>query len=210
MDMNAAIVSGFGPVNQRTGLARVSIMRGVARDSSVPGVRVARERPTPVRLDPPEPFDVFYRRELVGIIALARALCGPALADDIAQEAMLAVYRRWDEVALLDLPVAWVRRVTVNLATSGLRRRAAEARALLRLGARRADYSDLDPAHEDFWADVRRLPRRQAQVAALHYVDDLSVADVAGVLGCSEGTVKQHLARARKSLAGPARTWTEQ
>jgi len=185
-------------------------MSGVVQHSSAPGGPAAGERAPTVRLDPPEPFEVFYRREFVTAVALARALSGPALADDVAQEAMLAAYRRWEEVSRLDLPVAWVRRVTVNIATSGLRRRAAEARALLRLGARRGDYAGLDPAHEDFWADVRRLPRRQAQVAALHYVDDLSVADIAVVLDCSEGTVKQHLARARKALAGPARTWTEQ
>ena len=185
-------------------------MSDVAQGSSASGGQAAREQAYIVRLHPPEPFDAFYRRELGGVIALARALCGPSLADDVAQEAMLAAYRRWEEVARLELPVAWVRRVTVNIATSGLRRRAAEARALLRLGARRRAYVDLDASHEVFWADVRRLPRRQAQVAALHYVDDLSVADIAATLGCSQGTVKQHLARARKALAGPARTWTEQ
>ncbi|MFZ2016770.1 MAG: sigma factor-like helix-turn-helix DNA-binding protein [Nocardioides sp.] len=54
---------------------------------------------------------------------------------------------------------------------------------------------------ERFWTEVRRLPRRQAQAAALYYALELSVADVAATLGCAEGTVKSHLSRARQELA---------
>ena len=43
-------------------------------------------------------FDDFYRAELPRLVALARALCGAATADDVAQEAMLAAYRRWRHV----------------------------------------------------------------------------------------------------------------
>lgn len=170
-------------------------------------------RPTPalvVTLRPPEPFEGFFRRELPRLVALARALCGPALADDAAQEALLVAYRRWPEVAALDRPDAWVRRVLVNLATSTLRRRSAEARALLRLGNRPTAYPELEPRNEQFWAAVRRLPRRQAQVVALHYVDDLGVADIADLLGITVGSVKQHLSRARQALAGSAHLWGEE
>ncbi|MDP9219733.1 MAG: ECF-type sigma factor, partial [Actinomycetota bacterium] len=48
---------------------------------------------------------------------------------------------------------------------------------------------------------VRSLPRRQAQVVALFYLYDLSVADVAATLELSEGSVKTHLSRARAALA---------
>ena len=59
----------------------------------------------------------------------------------------------------------------------------------------------MEDQHERFWAEVRQLPRRQAQVIALHYMYDLSVADVAATLGCAEGTVKVHLSRGRAALA---------
>ena len=72
---------------------------------------------------------------------------------------------------------------------------------MLRLRGRRDLTPVLEPADEDFWAEVRALPRRQAQVVALHYVYDLSVADVARTLEMSEGTAKTHLSRARTSLA---------
>jgi hypothetical protein len=59
-------------------------------------------------------FDDFYRAELPLLVALARALCGAAVADDIAQEAMLAAYRRWRPVGDLEHPEAWVRRTCGN------------------------------------------------------------------------------------------------
>ena len=49
-------------------------------------------------------------------------------------------------------------------------------------------------------AALRKLPRRQREVAVLLYVADLPVASVATVLGCSDGTVKQHASRARAAL----------
>ena len=51
------------------------------------------------------------------------------------------------------------------------------------------------------WAEVRRLPRRQAQCLALFYIYGCSVKETAEVIGCSEGTVKTHLARGRAAMA---------
>ena len=155
-----------------------------------------------ISIRPLETFDAFYRRQYPALVALARALTGrSALAEDLAQESMMVALRRWDEIALVDHPEAWVRRVCANLATSSFRRRQAEVRALLRLGGRRQESVELSPATEEFWAHVRQLPHRQAQSVALHYVLDLSVEDVAATLGVTTGTVKVHLSRARESLA---------
>jgi RNA polymerase sigma-70 factor, ECF subfamily len=155
-----------------------------------------------VELRVAESFDAFYRRELPALVAFARSLSGSAAADDIAQDAMLAAYRRWDHVSRLDLPVAWVRRVCANRAVSVLRRRAVEVRGLRRLLTQREPVGEpLPDEHEAFWAQVRQLPHRQAQVIALHYVYDLGVAEIALTLGCAEGTVKSHLFRGRATLA---------
>ena len=45
---------------------------------------------------------------------------------------------------------------------------------------------------------------------ALHYLEDMSIADVAATLGCAEGTVKQHLSRARATLAGRLADWRDE
>ena len=147
----------------------------------------------------PPPFEDFYRAELARLVALARGLCSPALAEDVAQEAMLVAYRKWRTVAELDRPDLWVRRVCANLAVSSFRRRMVEVRAVTRLAGRR-QLEPLSDGTEELWAAVRSLPKRQAQTAALRFVYDLPIADIALVLGCSEGTVKQHLSRARAAL----------
>jgi len=49
---------------------------------------------------------------------------------------------------------------------------------------------------------IGRLPARQQEAVALHYLLDLSVDDTAAAMGVTGGTVKAHLSRARESLGG--------
>jgi RNA polymerase sigma factor (sigma-70 family) len=151
----------------------------------------------------PGPFEQFYLEEYPRVVKLAYALSGSRTgAEDIAQEAFLRAYRDWDRVGSYEHQAAWVRRVAANLATSGLRRRLLEARALARLAARREPTLDPLPAENaDFWRAVRTLPQRQAQAVALYYLGDLSIQQTASVLDCAEGTIRAHLAKARRTLA---------
>lgn len=151
--------------------------------------------------DATKDFETFYRREYTGLLVLARVLAGPSVAEDVAQEAMLVVYRKWDDVQRLSSPVGWARSVCMHKAVSLARRRSVEQRVLRQLGSFRSPERDTADDHERFWALVRRLPLRQAQVVALHYAVDLGISDIATTLGCADGTVKAHLSRARTALA---------
>lgn len=147
-------------------------------------------------------FDELFASEYRRVVGLAFVLCGRrGVAEDIAQEAFTAAYRRWSRISHYDDPAAWVRRVAVNAATSVLRRRAREARAMARIAARR-EYA-VDPVLPDagLWEAVRDLPGRQARCVALRYLEDRSVADIAAVLGIAEATVRVHLHKARMTLA---------
>src|SRR5262245_17582911 len=148
-------------------------------------------------------FEAFFARELGSLEAIAYGLTGRrSLAEELAQEAMLAVYRRWDTVCAYDDPAAFARRVVANKAVSAFRRLAAEARALNRVRQRREPAGTvLGESDEALWAAVRRLPARQAQAVALRYVGDLDAAAIAAVLGCTEGNVRVLLHRARQALA---------
>ena len=149
----------------------------------------------------PEPFRDFYEREYRGLVALAYSLINDrTMADDIAQEALVAALRRWDHVAALESPLGWVRRVVAYKSVSLIRRRLAELRALTRVGSLADRRPDSPESDVDFWVMVRSLPRRQAQVVALHYVSDMSVLEIAATLGCKEGSVKASLFKARKTL----------
>jgi RNA polymerase sigma-70 factor (ECF subfamily) len=147
-----------------------------------------------------EDFMPFYEREYGGLVALAASLIRDrSMAEDIAQEALLAAYGRWPEVSALESPIGWVRRVVTNKSVSLIRRRVAELRAVARLASGAASDSAYE-SDTDFWRLVRSLPRRQAQVVALHYVSDMTVVDIAAILGCQEGSVKASLFKARKNL----------
>jgi RNA polymerase sigma-70 factor (ECF subfamily) len=157
------------------------------------------EGPLSFRASPTSAFDAFYRKHFPGAVALAHALAGPHAAEDIAQEAFWATFRKWED---LEHPERWLWRVIANRSRSALRRRYLEAGVLPRLRADAASVPDeASPDLEEFWAVVRALPKRQAQVVALLYVEELSTAEVAEVLGCSETTVRVHWHRARKRLA---------
>ncbi len=152
------------------------------------------------------PFEAFYLAEIAGLVTLAAGLCGRAQAEDVAQEAMLATYRRWRDVGRRDHPAAFARRVCANLAVSAFRRRMVEVRALVRLTDRtwtqgRAEVAGPTGVDDEFWTRVSSLPRRQAQCIALRYVYGLEVADIADTLGISTGTAKVHLYRGRHTLA---------
>jgi RNA polymerase sigma factor (sigma-70 family) len=169
----------------------------------VPGSATAAGDGAPGVVRLPGRFEHFYLEEYPRVVRLVYALSGSRVgAEDIAQEAFLRAYRDWERVGSYEHQAAWVRRVAANLATSGLRRRLAEARALARLAARREPALEPLPAEEaEFGRALRALPRRQGQAVALFYVEDLSVPQIAVVLDCAEGTVKAHLAKARHTLA---------
>jgi len=146
-------------------------------------------------------FDTFYREELPAMVALAAAITGSTLvAEDLAQEAMVRAYKRWDDIGSYDKPGAWLRRVTINLALSTRQRATAEVKARLRLG--RPVTLEAAPSHLDgVWDAVGRLPRQQRAAVALHYLEDRSVTEISEILDCSESTARVHLHRGRTALA---------
>lgn len=146
-------------------------------------------------------FEAFFRAEHPKLVAFAWALTGdPHTAGELAQEALLRAYRDWVKVGEYENPGGWVRRVVANLATDRHRRRRSEEAALSRMPPSEP-AALLDPATDHWWRAVRALPDGQRAAVALHYLEDLSVADVASTLGVAEGTVKTQLARARQTLA---------
>jgi len=171
--------------------------------------RTRIERMAEDLLDDPPPqyrslrsFDGFYRSEYREVVGLAFALSGSRIAaEDIAQDAFLAAHKRWEQVGRYEKPEAWVRRVVANLAVSAFRTRVREAGALARLKPRSSYLPSMPGEDAEFWKAVRALPRRQAQVIALHYLEDRPVADIAVTLGCAEATVKVHLHKGRAGLS---------
>jgi RNA polymerase sigma-70 factor (sigma-E family) len=129
-------------------------------------------------------------------------------AEDLVQEAFIRVARRWRRVAAMDKPVAYARRVLINLALDGAKRRSRQRAELEPQGsqpeltddsAARA-LQEIDDLAEFQWA-LAGLPSRQRAVLVLRYWADLPVAEVAATLSCSAGTVKSTASRAAAQLA---------
>ena len=148
-------------------------------------------------------FDDFYASQFARVVASVRPLAGSwAVAQEVTQEAFVDAFHRWEKISAYDRPEMWVRRAAMNRAVSSHRRRKAERRALRRHGPDRSETppSDADAAYAHLLALVAQLPRRQAAAVSLVYIDQLSTADAAEVMRCSESTVRSHLERARSRL----------
>jgi RNA polymerase sigma-70 factor (sigma-E family) len=128
-------------------------------------------------------------------------------AEDLVQETLLKVARRWNRVRAMDHPAAYARRILVNLVLHDAERRSRQRTELQpRDGAEAADESaaralrEIDDLAEFRWA-LAQLPARQRAVLVLRYWADLPVCEVAGILGRSEATVTSTASRAAARLA---------
>jgi RNA polymerase sigma-70 factor (ECF subfamily) len=148
-------------------------------------------------------FDTFYQSEYGRVFGIAYALVGDHdRADDVAQDAFVSLHRRWDDISQFDRPDLWVRRVAINGALSWRRRTVTELRALTRVASRIAiSGQTADGGSAEVWRFVQKLPRAQAMVVVLVFVDDLTLEQVGQVLGIATPTAKTHLQRAKRKLA---------
>jgi RNA polymerase sigma-70 factor (ECF subfamily) len=143
-----------------------------------------------------EEFRRFYASEYPDVAGYCLALTAdPALADELAQEAMTQVYVRW---ARLRTPRGYAFRVAANLARDHWRRRDRELATWSDLAAHAVPQLGADAT---VWDAVRRLPRAQRDVVLLHYLYDLPIADVATAIRRPVGTVKRRLHEGRALLA---------
>jgi RNA polymerase sigma factor (sigma-70 family) len=127
----------------------------------------------------------------VNVVTLAAG--SRAAAEDAVHEALA---RAWERGGIERLD-RWVLTVAMNLTRSRWRKLGRET-PLHELPMRAVEDSveDIDVLNE-----LRRLPRSQREVAALYYLLDLPVAEIAQLTGLSEGGAKHALFRARRTLA---------
>lgn len=153
-------------------------------------------------------FDDFVRDRSAVLLRTAYALVGDyGHAEDMLQTALLRTARRWTSAR--NAPEAYARQVLVNLCRDRvrwLRRRPPES--ILADGAEPPGVVDgavdgladeVGRRHSVIQA-LRGLPAAQRHVVVLRFLEDLSVAETADLLGISQGTVKSYTARALSSL----------
>lgn len=147
-------------------------------------------------------FEAFYQREYAAAVRLAFALTGRRdLAEELAQDSFLECLRRWEQISVYEDPGGWLRRVLTNRCISSGRRHLTELRLLVKLRGARPPGPSISEPSDRLWAAVRQLPKRQAQVVALAFVEDLDVRQIAATLGIGEESVRTHLRRGRAAIA---------
>lgn len=145
-------------------------------------------------------FRTYYAQVYRVAYGLARS---HEAADDLAQEAFVALYRRPPELADTSL-LAWLCRVALNRGANTLRGARREQERLARIGVEVAPDPFDDLLREEQRAMVRQvlaqLPERQAHILALRYAG-LSYAEIAPALGVAPGSIGTLLARAERAFA---------
>ncbi|WP_239158776.1 RNA polymerase sigma factor [Winogradskya humida] len=152
-------------------------------------------------------FDELYAAHYADLTVQLYAYFGDRQeAQDVVQEAFCRALARWRAVAAYDDPVAWIRRVAWNLAVSKWRRTRTALSFLRKHRAADEQVAGPSPERVALVAALATLPATQRRATVLHYLADMSIAEIADREGVPEGTVKSWLFRARASLAAQLTT----
>jgi RNA polymerase sigma-70 factor (ECF subfamily) len=155
---------------------------------------------------PPEDFESWAQNHWHRLLGIARIVTGdPTLADDVLQDCLVDIYQRWDRISGEGShPLAYAARIMGSKAAN--QRRTAWGRRVHVTD----DAAILDASGGEETGSIdnrmivagalRNLSARQRQVVAMHYLLDMSVADIAAELDQPTGSVTSDLTRARQRL----------
>lgn len=148
-------------------------------------------------------FHAFFERHYAELSRLAHLLTGEAdAADDLAADALVALWHRWDRVRAADHPVAYARGVVANLARTRIRSAVRERRRVALFWSQREEKTENPDVAGvvDVQEALRRLPFRKRACVVLRHAFDLSEKDTALALGISVGTVKSQTSKGMAEL----------
>jgi RNA polymerase sigma-70 factor (sigma-E family) len=142
-----------------------------------------------------------YERHADDAVGLAYLLTGDrGLAEDLVQDAFVRIASRFAHLRDPDVFGAYLRRSVVNLANSHFRRRRVERRHL-------QGTAGSEPAVEHDLAvgltlrdAIYRLPVRQRTALVLRFYEDLTEREIADIMRCRTGAVKQLVFRGMQTL----------
>ena len=161
---------------------------------AVMGARTGLLQPSRERL---EQLGAWFRAEYPSLLRFAYFVSGDAAtAEDLVQDAFVRLYRSSGRIGDATFK-AYARKTLLNLARSGFARSARERHTFDPPG--HVEPHD-DGARDEIWSAMKTLSPKQRAVVALRYYEDLSEADIAGVLEMSVGSVKKHTDRAMAKL----------
>ena len=140
------------------------------------------------------------RQHGLELTRFAYLICGDRhRADDLTQDALLAMHRRFGATLSLENPLAYARRAIVNANISWSRRSQRRELPTDSVPDRQEDFS---PPDDQLWQLLGSLGDRQRAVLVLRYYLGYPDVDIAETLGCRRATVRSLAARALTELRG--------
>jgi DNA-directed RNA polymerase specialized sigma24 family protein len=144
------------------------------------------------------PFQRFLDEQRDAVFAFLVASVGREAADDCFQETFLAAMQAYPRLRTGSDHRAWVLTIAHRKAVDHHRRRA--RRAVPVADVPEVPVHDPEPGGNGIWARVRGLPPKQRAAVLLRYAGDLSHAEVAAALGCSEAAARRSAHEGLKKL----------
>lgn len=169
-----------------------------------------------LRAGEPEAFEIIFRSHYPRLVGFAEAILrARAPAEDAAQDVMLELWRRRQEIVLETSLRAYLLRATRNRALNQIRhRRVAERVGPVAHGSAAAPSADQDLAEQELRAAVeeavRDLPERCREVFELSRVHGLRYAEIAQVLDISIKTVETQMGKAIRVLRERLAPWVSE
>jgi RNA polymerase sigma-70 factor (ECF subfamily) len=134
----------------------------------------------------------------------------PHEADDAAQETFIAAYRALENFRNQAAPRTWLTAISINVCRGKLRKRKRQEalrsalQVMQSLGRKPSASSEAavlqDEHYRQLWDAVDNLDEKHRLPILLHYVHELSVPEIADILGASPGTVYSRLHYARRRI----------
>jgi RNA polymerase sigma-70 factor (ECF subfamily) len=148
----------------------------------------------------PLSFEAFFEDEARILFRRLCAVTGNAAeAEEIMQDAFLALWERWGRVSTLGDPTGYLYRTAMNVFRRRRRRAALAVRRALSLAPDPAPFSEID-LQQDVLAALSALTPRQRAALVLTGVMDYSSEEAGRALGVTAGTVRGLASRARDSI----------
>lgn len=148
-------------------------------------------------------IDARYRQWAPGLIRYVRRQLHDSghLAEDIAQDAFLILYRKWPEVQNHPCPKAWLYKVARHLVIKALEKRSHES-ASGEVPDQKGDPTVSYDTNMAVREAVNKLPERQREAVWLFYFHDFKQDEIATIMQIQRGAVGALLFQARKRLRG--------
>jgi len=157
----------------------------------------------------PAAFDRIVRVYGPELQRLARRLLGwpdPQGAEDALQEALMSAFTHCRSFRADSSLRTWLTRITINSCRATQRRCAARAALLQRLMFwRRQEAAASKECGSDaqaVQAALRTLRAKDREIIVLHYLEEMSIGQIANLLRVTPGAVHTRLHRVRKRLTG--------